>query len=164
VGAVHSIISDRYFMFHDSFNFPSVLDGERLAERVQLMRTNPAFARKVAELDRGRQPIILPRLGCPQKSKAPLTEPAPLKGQAFSTEATAAPTFREFQKARVDELLKTKQSLYPGDTADVHNFLPGLVELILQARPQSVIELGSDRGVATELFLLTTARAVAVDP
>ena len=153
----------RHFMFHDSFNFPSVLDGERLAERVQLMRANPAFARKVAELDRGRQPIILPRLGAPQKPKAPLTEPAPLKGQASSTGATAAPTFREFQKARVDQLLKTRRSLYSSDTADAHNFLPGLVELILQARPQSVIELGSDRGVATELFLLTTARVVAID-
>ena len=153
----------RHFMFHDSFNFPSVLDGERLAERVRLMRANPAFARKVAELDRGRQPIILPRLGAPQKQKAVLTEPAPLEDQASSTEATAAPTFREFQKARVDQLLKTRRSLYSSDTADAHNFLPGLVELILQARPQSVIELGSDRGVATELFLLTTARVVAID-
>jgi predicted O-methyltransferase YrrM len=46
----------------------------------------------------------------------------------------------------------------------VHNFLPGLAELIVRAQPRTVIEIGSDRGVSTELFLLTTARVVAVDP
>jgi hypothetical protein len=49
-------------MFHDSFNFPLVLAGERLDERVRLMRANPAIAHKVAELDAGRRPLILPRL------------------------------------------------------------------------------------------------------
>ncbi len=73
-------------------------------------------------------------------------------------------TFREFQKARVDALLTTKRCLYQGDATDVHNFLPGLVELILRTRPRTVIEIGSDRGVSTELFLLTAARVVAVDP
>jgi hypothetical protein len=52
----------RHFLFHDSFNFPVVLDAERLAERVRLMRDNPSIAHKVAELDRGRRPMILPRL------------------------------------------------------------------------------------------------------
>lgn len=74
------------------------------------------------------------------------------------------PTFREFQKERVNELLTTRRCLYPGDAADIHNFLPGLAELILQTQPRSVIEIGSDRGVSTELFLLTAARVVAVDP
>jgi predicted O-methyltransferase YrrM len=73
-------------------------------------------------------------------------------------------TFREFQKERVDELLTTRRCVYPGDTADVHNFLPGLAELILRTQPRTVIEIGSDRGVSTELFLLTAARVVAVDP
>jgi hypothetical protein len=54
--------NSRHFMFHDSFNFPAVLAGERLAERVRLMRQNPSLARKVAELDRGRRAQILPRL------------------------------------------------------------------------------------------------------
>ena len=54
--------SSRHFMFHDSFNFPLVLAGERLDERVRLMRANPAIAHKVAELDAGRRPLILPRL------------------------------------------------------------------------------------------------------
>ena len=54
--------SSRHFMFHDSFNFPLVLDGERLAERVRLMRDNPRIKHKMAELDAGRRPLILPRL------------------------------------------------------------------------------------------------------
>jgi hypothetical protein len=54
--------SSRHFMFHDSFNFPLVLEGERLAERVRLMRENQHLAHKVAELDGGRRPFILPRL------------------------------------------------------------------------------------------------------
>ncbi len=152
----------RHFMFHDSFNFPSVLDGERLAERVRLMRADPAFARKVAELDNGRKAIILPRLAAPQKPKAPSPQPAPLHDQTADAGVTAAPTFGEFQKARVNTLLTTKRSLDPGDASDAHNLLPGLVELILQAQPRSIIEIGCGRGVATELFLLTTARVVAV--
>lgn len=52
----------RHFMFHDSFNFPVVLEGERLAERLRLMRANPQIPHKLAELDRGRRPQILPRL------------------------------------------------------------------------------------------------------
>jgi hypothetical protein len=39
-----------------------VLSGERLAERLALMRANPSIARKVAELDQGRKPLLLPRL------------------------------------------------------------------------------------------------------
>ena len=149
----------RHFMFHDSFNFPSVLEGERLAERLRLMRANPAFARKVAELDRGRQPIILPRLAAPPRPQLRLTEQAPATGQA-PVAAKTPPTFREFQKARVDELLVTKRS---DDATEPHNFLVGLAELILQAQPHSVIEIGSDQGIATELFLLAAARVVAVD-
>jgi predicted O-methyltransferase YrrM len=83
---------------------------------------------------------------------------------ARPSETKAVPTFRQFQTARVTELLTTKRCLYPGDATDVHNFLPGLVELLLSAKPRSVIEIGSDRGVSTELFLLTTARVVAIDP
>lgn len=54
--------TSQHFMFHDSFNFPLVLQGERLAERVRLMRANPTLGRKVAELDSGRRPLLLPRL------------------------------------------------------------------------------------------------------
>ena len=148
----------RHFMFHDSFNFPIVLDSERLAERTRLMRANPAISRKVAELDSGRRPTILPRLA------APVGNSAGQSADARPSETKAVPTFRQFQTARVTELLTTKRCLYPGDATDIHNFLPGLVELLLRAKPRSVIEIGSDRGVSTELFLLTTARVVAIDP
>jgi SAM-dependent methyltransferase len=148
----------RHFMFHDSFNFPIVLDSERLAERTRLMRANPAISRKVAELDSGRRPTILPRLA------APVGNSAGQSADARPSETKAVPTFRQFQTARVTELLTTKRCLYPGDATDIHNFLPGLVELLLSAKPRSVIEIGSDRGVSTELFLLTTARVVAIDP
>lgn len=52
----------RHFMFHDSFNFPAVLDNERLGERVRLMRQNPCIKHKLDELERGRRPMILPHL------------------------------------------------------------------------------------------------------
>ncbi len=151
-------------MFHDSFNFPSVLKGERLAERLRLMRENPNIARKVAELDQGREPIVMPRLAAPQEPRDRPTGAVNTPGLPSSPEKAAVPTFREFQQARVNSLLATKRCVYPGDDADVHNFLPGLAELILQAQPRAVIEIGCDRGVSTELFLLTTARVVAVDP
>jgi predicted O-methyltransferase YrrM len=152
----------RHFMFHDSFNFPFALEGERLAERIRLMRANPAIARKVAELS--RQPMIMPRLATPTPDDNPIDQAESANTRPNATEMTPVPTFREFQQARVNELLTTKRCLYSGDATDVHNFLPGLVELILRAMPRSVIEIGSDRGVSTELFLLTAARVVAVDP
>jgi predicted O-methyltransferase YrrM len=155
----------RHFMFHDSFNFPAVLEGERLAERLRLMRANPAIARKVAENDKGRRAIILPRLGvASEKADNRPAEVIQENAHLPNGGAGVVPTFREFQKKRIDELLTTRRCLYPGDSADVHNFLPGLVELILRAKPRTVIEIGSDRGVSTELFLLTSARVVAVDP
>lgn len=153
----------RHFMFHDSFNFASVLEGERLAERVRLMRANPAIARKVAELE--RRPMILPRLAGSQKldSNCP-AEPDRRSSRTADAGKRPMQTFREFQQQRVNELLTTKRCIYPGDATDVHNFLPGLAELIMRTQPRSVIEIGSDRGVSTELFLLTAARVVAVDP
>jgi hypothetical protein len=55
----------RHFMFHDAFNFPFVLTGQRLVERITLMWFNPYLQRtghKLAEIRAGRKPIILPRL------------------------------------------------------------------------------------------------------
>jgi hypothetical protein len=60
----------RHFMFHDSFNFPLVLSGERLNERVELMRQNPSIKHKLAELESGRRPMILPHLAAPRHSAA----------------------------------------------------------------------------------------------
>jgi hypothetical protein len=55
----------KHFMFHDSFNFPTVLDGSRLKERVRLMQENHYIrqGRKLTELETGRKPVILDRLG-----------------------------------------------------------------------------------------------------
>jgi hypothetical protein len=78
--------------------------------------------------------------------------------------ATGVQSFAAFRAARVHELLTTMRCLYPGGAEDVHNFVGGLLELIVHAKPKAVIEIGSDRGVSTEMFLLTTARVVAVDP
>lgn len=57
-------VSSRHFMFHDSFNFPAVLSGDRLDERVRLMRANPYIRRgqKLKELEAGRRASILDRL------------------------------------------------------------------------------------------------------
>ena len=40
----------------------------------------------------------------------------------------------------------------------------GIMDLIDFAKPKSVLELGSDRGVSTEVFLLKCESVVAVDP
>jgi hypothetical protein len=52
-------------MFHDSFNFPFVLEGDRLAQRVTLMWNNAYLQKsglKIAEFRVGRKPLILARL------------------------------------------------------------------------------------------------------
>jgi len=56
--------NSRHFMFHDSFNFPFVLDRHRLAKRLRLMLENAYLQRghKIAEIRAGRMPLILPRL------------------------------------------------------------------------------------------------------
>jgi hypothetical protein len=54
----------KHFMFHDSFNFPAVLSGEALEQRVRLMRENPYIrnSQKLRELEQGRKAMILDRL------------------------------------------------------------------------------------------------------
>ena len=56
--------NSRHFMFYDSFNFPFVLDPDRLAERLRLMLENAYLQKgnKIAEIRAGRMPLILPRL------------------------------------------------------------------------------------------------------
>lgn len=54
--------NSRHFMFHDAFNFPAVLDGDRLAERLALMRKNPRGLRKLGEIEQGREAVIDRRL------------------------------------------------------------------------------------------------------
>ena len=57
-------IDSKHFMFHDSFNFPAVLSGDRLEERIGLMKANPYLqnSTKLKELEAGRKAMILDRL------------------------------------------------------------------------------------------------------
>jgi hypothetical protein len=57
-------VDSKHFMFHDSFNFPAVLDGYRLEERISLMKANPYLQKghKIKELEQGRKAMILDRL------------------------------------------------------------------------------------------------------
>lgn len=65
-------------------------------------------------------------------------------------------------ESRLDELRRTPRC---GD--DLNNAIdtvPGLIDLVQEARPRRVLELGSNRGVSTEVFLLLCEEVVAVDP
>ena len=53
---------------------------------------------------------------------------------------------------------------FPGFETHPANFVGGLLDLIAHAKPRSVIEIGSNRGVSTEAFLRHCERVVAVDP
>lgn len=54
----------QHFMFHDSLNFPLVLQGDRLSIRVELMHKNPYLQRgkKLELYKKGREPLIMPML------------------------------------------------------------------------------------------------------
>jgi predicted O-methyltransferase YrrM len=63
---------------------------------------------------------------------------------------------------RLDELRKTPRC---GD--DLSNYIdttPGLIDMVREVQPKKVLELGSDRGISTEVFLLLCEEVVAVDP
>lgn len=65
-------------------------------------------------------------------------------------------------ESHLDRLRKTPRC---GD--DLSNFVdttPGLIDLVQEARPRRVLELGGDRGVSTEVFLLLCEEVVVVDP
>jgi predicted O-methyltransferase YrrM len=44
------------------------------------------------------------------------------------------------------------------------NFVAGLFDLIATVKPKSVLEIGSNRGVSTEAFLLSGAHVTVIDP
>jgi hypothetical protein len=73
-------LDSKHFMFHDSFNFPQVLSGDRLAERVRLMQENTLDPKMPTHLDmmlqqpdgdvnfaRGGVPVIRPSLAWNRK-------------------------------------------------------------------------------------------------
>jgi predicted O-methyltransferase YrrM len=67
---------------------------------------------------------------------------------------------------RLDRLEKLKSTARCGDNPPFAplDSVEGLLDMIAVAKPRVVLELGSDRGVSTEAFLLTCERVVAVDP
>lgn len=73
--------------------------------------------------------------------------------------------FKEFFHQRKEELLKEKR-VHGGDDPSNPglNHLSGLVDLIHYCKPKSVVEIGSNRGLSTEMFLLHCQRVVAIDP
>jgi predicted O-methyltransferase YrrM len=65
-------------------------------------------------------------------------------------------------EARLDELRKTPRC--GDDTDNPVDTTPGLIDMVREAQPRRVLELGSNRGVSTEVFLLLCEEVVAVDP
>jgi predicted O-methyltransferase YrrM len=65
-------------------------------------------------------------------------------------------------ESRLDELRKTPRC--GGDLNLPVDTTPGLIDLVREARPGRVLELGGDRGVSTEVFLLLCEEVVVVDP
>lgn len=68
--------------------------------------------------------------------------------------------YRQYRDQRIQELLATGR--WPMDSAE--NTTQGLLDLITEVKPLSVLEIGSLRGISTELFLLHCQRVIAVDP
>ncbi len=58
-------LDSKHFMFHDVFNFPAVLTGERLEQRLDLVYSNRYIRKKtdkIKQLEFGRRAEIMPRL------------------------------------------------------------------------------------------------------
>lgn len=72
--------------------------------------------------------------------------------------------FLEYKIARIAELCKTPRCIDVSEIGTEHDYVRGLLELIQEIQPTSVLEIGSYRGVSTELFLLLAKRVAAVDP
>ncbi len=65
-------------------------------------------------------------------------------------------------ESRLDELRLTPRC---GNDLDiVVDTTPGLIDLVQEVRPRRVLEIGSDRGVSTEVFLLLCEEVVVLDP
>lgn len=65
-------------------------------------------------------------------------------------------------ESRLDELRQTPRC---GDDLDNPvDTIHGLIDLVREAAPRRVLEIGSDRGVSTEVFLLLCEEVVSVDP
>lgn len=67
-------------------------------------------------------------------------------------------TFRE----RLEQLKTEPRCI--GAPNDRHNYIGGLLDLIADVKPRTVLEIGSNRGVSTEAFILTCEKVTAIDP
>lgn len=65
-------------------------------------------------------------------------------------------------EGRLDELRRTPRC--GDDLSNPVDTVGGLIDLVRAARPRRVLELGGDRGVSTEVFLLLCEEVVVVDP
>jgi predicted O-methyltransferase YrrM len=70
--------------------------------------------------------------------------------------------FAEYRTARLAEL--AREPRWHGDGDNPHNVIGGLLDLIQAAKPASVLEIGCNRGISTETFLLHCGRVIAIDP
>lgn len=68
--------------------------------------------------------------------------------------------YKQYRDQRIDELLHTGRWPY---VMDKENDTKGLLDLIKEVKPTTVLEIGSLRGVSTELFLLNARRVLAID-
>src|ERR1051326_6513409 len=68
--------------------------------------------------------------------------------------------YRQFRDQRIQELLHSGR--WPMESPE--NCTPGLLELIEEVKPISVLEIGALRGVSTELFLLSCKIVLTIDP
>lgn len=68
--------------------------------------------------------------------------------------------YRQYRDQRIQELLATGR--WPMESPE--NTTKGLLDLIEETKPVSVLEIGSLRGVSTELFLLNSRQVYAIDP
>lgn len=63
---------------------------------------------------------------------------------------------------RLSELRQTPRC---GDDLGNHiDTTSGLIDMVREARPKRVLEIGADRGVSTEVFLLLCEQVVVIDP
>lgn len=72
--------------------------------------------------------------------------------------------FIEFALARLEQL--KIEPRVPGGESEKQggiNQVHGLIDLVRKVKPHSVLEIGSHRGVSTEVFLLHCPRVVALD-
>ena len=83
----------------------------------------------------------------------------------MSARSSMTISYETFRTQRLEQL-KADYRVPGGDSTEAPgmNNIAGLIDLVRFAKPHSVVEIGSHRGVSTEVFLLHCRKVVAVDP